>query len=362
MRERKARGFFDYTLLRMKNGVMQLGLPGSVPLPKSDDEHSPKRKGGTGSRPGPNKAGRNEDGNRSTTRPPGLGGGDEAEGGEGRQLTISLADFERLLDKQSATILKANRKHAQGLLDALESRHACRLEALEDGASKFQKGISGLEERLAALEKAVQRQGHGGSAEAETRRRYTLVFGGWEKDTRKDKVLRELQEAISGLGLNRLVSEPAFTTGPRKAVAMMNFPLLASETDEGRRARMHEMVTSIAQAHAVTSAGTRLWCSYSRTKLQRDVSSHCGWLKRAVSSLGSDWVKELDVEYATGSVWLGNSLIASATRDCDPSTPEAKVLWNTRGVSKAWVDLQKLSMETGLSVDDIRMALNDTKR
>ena len=299
MRERKARGFFDYTLLRMKNGVMQLGLPGSVPLPKSDDEHSPKRKGGAGSRPGPNKAGRNEDGNRSTTRPPGLGGGDEAEGGEGRQLTISLADFERLLDKQSATILKANREHAQGLLDALESRHACRLEALEDGASKFQKGISGLEERLAALEKAVQGQGHGGSAEAETRRRYTLVFGGWEKDTRKDKVLRELQEAISGLGLNRLVSEPAFTTGPRKAVAMMNFPLLASETDEGRRARMHEMVTSIAQAHAVTSAGKRLWCSYSRTKLQRDVSSHCGWLKRAGSSLGSDWVKARSLMWST---------------------------------------------------------------
>ena len=40
--------FLDYTLLRMKNAVMQLGLPGSVPLPKSDDEHSPKRKGGTG--------------------------------------------------------------------------------------------------------------------------------------------------------------------------------------------------------------------------------------------------------------------------------------------------------------------------
>ena len=170
-----------YTIREM-SAVMQLGLPGSVPVP-TDDDKSPKRKSESGGRSGANKAGRATE-TRRGLEPPGLGRELGAEGAENRQLTISMVDFERLLDRQSATILQANREHAQGLLDALEARHGSRLDALEGGATKVQTGIAQMEERLAALERTVQNQlGHPGGAEA--KRRHTLVFGGWDRDTRR---------------------------------------------------------------------------------------------------------------------------------------------------------------------------------
>ena len=144
-----------YTIRDM-SAVMQLGLPGSVPVP-TDDEKSPKRKNESGGRSGANKAGRASE-TRRGLEPPGLGREPGAEGPENRQLTISMVDFERLLDRQSATILQANREHAQGLMDALDARHGSRLDALEGGAMKVQTGIAQMEERLAALERTVQHQ------------------------------------------------------------------------------------------------------------------------------------------------------------------------------------------------------------
>ena len=111
----------------------------------------------------------------------------------------------------------------------------------------------------------------------------------------------------------------------------MNFPLQASETDDDRKSRMHQMVLAVSQGQVVTSAGKRLWCSYSRTKQQRDVSSHCGWIKRALGNLDAEWAREVDLEYSTGSAWLGNSLVGSATRDPDADTPSEKLLWHTKG-------------------------------
>ena len=54
--------------------------------------------------------------------------------------------------------------------------------------------MSQLEERHTALEQSV-RQGGTGMSDLDTKRRYTLVFGGWGRDTKRDKVLQELQEA-----------------------------------------------------------------------------------------------------------------------------------------------------------------------
>ena len=71
---------------------------------------------------------------------------------------------------------------------------------------------------------------------------------------------------------------------------------------------------------------------------------------------------KVDLEYSTGSAWLGNSLVGSATRDPDADMPSEKLLWHMKGSSKAWVAVGKLAKETKLAEDDIRMALEDTKR
>ena len=55
-------------------------------------------------------------------------------------------------------------------------------------------------------------------------------------------------------------------------------------------------------------------------------------------------------------------MVASSVREADASTPENRMMWNTRGFTRAWVVIGKLALETNIAVDDLRMALNDTKK
>ena len=134
-------GGLDYPILPFDAGMMlpsgfQLGDPNTTPLP--DEESSPRRKREVGARgAGPNKA---------------------AKAGQDpkKEIALTYGDMQALLAEQAATILAANREHAQGLLDALEVRHGGRLDRLENGADKLAAGMQGLEDRLAAIEKDLR--------------------------------------------------------------------------------------------------------------------------------------------------------------------------------------------------------------
>ena len=308
-------------------GMLQLGHPSTVAVPTDDDLSPAKKRSGT-DKAGPNKAQR---------------------GGVGAGLGLTYEDMKDLLAQQSASILQANREHAQSLLDALERKHGDRLDRLDAGVSRVTAGLEGLEAKVAALEKDLRSGSRWGSEEsAQDKRRNTLVFGGWEHDTKKGRILQELQQALTGLELEEHMSDKAFTTGPRKSVALLNFPQRVGESDEDRRARMHEVVLTISQSKVLTSAGKKLWCSYSKSKQQRDISGHCSWVKRSLARLDERIIRELDVEYATGSVWLGDSLVASATRPCNDGAKSDYTIVG-RGSPPAWVDLERLARESKLS-------------
>ncbi|CAE7623402.1 unnamed protein product [Symbiodinium microadriaticum] len=318
--------------------MLQLGLPASVPVPVEEDEAdlSPAARKRSGvDKAGPNKAKR---------------------GGGAANIALTYEDMKDLLAQQSASILQANREHAQSLLDALERKHGDRLDRLDAGVSKVTSGLEGLEAKVAALERDLRAGSRLGSEDsAPDKRRYTLVFGGWEQDTKKGRILQELQQALAGLELEDHLSDRPFTTGPRKSVALLNFPLRAGESDEDRRSRMHELVLTISQSKVLTSAGKKLWCSYSKTKQQRDISGHCSWVKRSLAQIDERVIRELDVEYATGSVWLGDSLVASATRACNDGAKSDFTITG-RGSPPAWVDLERLARESRLSVSELRQA------
>ena len=318
-----------------------LGDASTVPVPGDEEESSPRKKREVSKNLGPNKAA------RASEHSPGL--------------SLTYHDMQQLLAQQAETILQANRAHAQGLLDALEKKHGGRLDKLESGADKLAGGLQGVEERLSALERDLRQgvfvKGDGN----EERRKTTLVFGGWERDTKKETILKELRQALDGLDLYGKVSEDPFTTGPRKNIALMNCPLLDSESDADRRRRMHTIVTTISQAKLMTSAGRKLWCAYSKTRQQRDVSGHCSWVKRALARADERLVALLDVEYATGSVWLGESLVASAVKTPNDGA-KSHLMVTGRGAPPAWVDLEKLAFESKLSESDLREALEGTRR
>ena len=325
--------------------MLRLGEASQVPVPiDADEDQSPARKRGGGDKiPGANKARKEETSGR-------------------KNLALTYDDMKQLLAEQSASILQANREHAQSLIESLESRHGARLDKVDEQLHDVSTGLQGIEGRLLALEREVRSDRRSASDESlGEKRRTTLVFGGWERDTRKEKILNELRQAFKGLELEAKLSDTPFTTGPRKNIALLNFPLLRDEGDEDRRTRMHDIVLAISQSKVYTSAGRKLWCSYSKSKQQRDISNHCGWVKRALAQIDESWVRELDVEYGTGSVWLGDSLVASGTKTPNDGAHSDTMIVG-KGSPPAWVDLAKLAKETKLPTKDLREAFENTRK
>ena len=89
---------------------------------------------------------------------------------------------------------------------------------------------------------------------------------------------------------------------------------------------MFKVLSSIMDSEFKTSAGKKLWANVSKTKQQREIGGHCAWLKRALISLSPDIAAQLDMEYATGSAWLGASMTGSATLPVPPGTDMRHVL------------------------------------
>ena len=215
----------------MAGEPFQLGLPGALPpVPLSDDE-SPAKK----ARASHNKS-RGSDGRGKT--PGGGAGARGKEGGGGQSLTLDMSTLEQLLDQQCEKILQANRQHAQGLLDQLEQRQAARFVAIERSVEGVEYTVEGFEARLKAVEEKLQR---GVPKDDAGRRRWTLVFGGWDQDTRRATILSELDQA--------------FTTGPRRSVAMANIGERDGETEGDRKGRMHRIVMAFLgdQAYDLSS-------------------------------------------------------------------------------------------------------------
>ena len=125
---------------------------------------------------------------------------------------------------------------------------------------------------------------------------------------------------------------------------------------------MLKIITSLADAEPLTSHGKRMWCSYSRTKAERDVSSHASWVKRALNHLEAGLDTALDIEFPTGTVWCGDSMVASATKSPLCTMQEEDVLWDDRLVSRPWIHVAALAKELRKSSAELRRALEDMKR
>ena len=117
---------------------------------------------------------------------------------------------------------------------------------------------------------------------------------------------------------------------------------------------MHRLVQGIASAGITTSHGKRFWCSYSKTRAERDVASHASWVKRSLATKGPDLAARLDIEYSTGTVWMGEHTVASAKRPVPPNVDPASIIYDERLVVRPWVDVSALAMESGLTGEEIR--------
>ena len=67
-----------------------------------------------------------------------------------------------------------------------------------------------------------------GAAHAD-KHKYTLIFGGWPKETKHSELLGQLHEALQSVSVAKLTDYPGFCTGPRWSLALMSFKLRGNE-------------------------------------------------------------------------------------------------------------------------------------
>ncbi|CAE7819302.1 DHX57, partial [Symbiodinium sp. CCMP2456] len=217
--------------------------------------------------------------------------------------------------------------------------------------------MQAMEDRVAKME-GDSTAGRGSDMGDGSRRRTTLVFGGWEMDTPRQTIVAEVEEALAKLGLSKFTDTAAFTTGPRRSVALMNFALRPGESETDCRRRMHEIVSGVAAAKPFTSHQRRMWATYSKTKQQRDVAGHCSWTKRTLASFNKELLQHIDAEYGTGTIWLGDKVVASVARAPPQGTEGEAMLWDDdKPGTRPWVDLGAIAKFSGISMVDLKAAI-----
>ena len=167
---------------------------------------------------------------------------------------VDLESLKGLLAEQAAQINESQRAslaefvqgirremddHRREVRHELEARDT-KVQAIEDKVE----GLAGKVDKL--LQGGVERAG--GVTHDEERHKYTLVYGGFPKDTPRAELLKKLEDAMGQLDLKSLLDSPAFTTGPRRSLALQTFHIRPNETFVGMRNRMSVIIAAISNA------------------------------------------------------------------------------------------------------------------
>ena len=329
-------------------GVLDLAAANRVPIGEDDadlQEGSPKRRGH------------------------GLPVGDtrepkRREGEPRKTCTLDMEMMQSLLDNQREAILQANRQHMDSMLHAFDQKNEARFLANEAVSHDLGDRVQKLESAIATLTKTIQDQGapagktSGGLAD----RRFTLLFGGWNRDTRKKLILDQLEDGLKALQLRGHLDSEPFCTGPRRSTALCVFHHRQGEGDREVKQRMIEVIKGVSSRQVLVEGGRRMFATFSKTPQEREVAAHASLIKRLVEYCSTDLLPNFDGEYTSGTSWLGDSCVASVTRPVPPGIDMRYVSVDEDKNHKPWIDLQGLSKELNITIQEVRDGIEAVRR
>ena len=185
---------------------------------------------------------------------------------------------------------------------------------LDEAASKMEQmeqTIDSRSKRVVALEAGKDSST---KAPSESSPRMTLVFGGWPRESRRQDILHDLQRALKEAGAETYFDDDPFTTGARRSITLANFWPRAGEESTLVKRRMHNIISAFNRTAPKTSAGARIWTSFSRTPAERRRGAHATWIKKILKALNVDEAHAaVDVEHLTGSSWLGGTKVSGTS-------------------------------------------------
>ena len=338
----------------LRPGMPGVKVPGQTSLPPSEDEMGPPRGGTEGvAMPSPKK-----------------------QRAADHQGSFDMEALKALLSQQfaeqAATLAETQRVAIHEAVGSLrtdfeqhreEQRKHQRLN--DDRVKNLEDGMGGLARRLEALEKGGGPPRSGDSTAVGDRHLYTLVYGGWPRETQRKVILSDLEDVFRKLELSPLMDGKPFTTGARRSLALQSFCIRDNEHGNltAMRGRMQAVVAALSNSNVfLGSDQNKLWVSFSKPKETRLNGNHAAWIRRSVRSTDRDQEKGLEADYQTGTVWLHSSKVASATTPPpEDRDPEGIIVDDSR-VCRPWVDAVLIAKVMKVGVQDVKDALQAQKR
>ena len=282
----------------------------------------------------------------------------------GMEGAVDMQVLRQLLADQAAMILDSQRQHLDQVLAQRDATVDDRFSRVETRMSAQEVAIQEVRVMVETMGKAAGSRGSDGSTmvteRGDDKYRYTLVWGGWARETCRQCILADLRQVLARLLVEHELDAEPWTTGARRSVALCNFGRRANEGDREVRQRMHRVVKAFAEMDS-TVEGKRLWCSYSRSPPERRRAAHASTLKKLVKEHFSGHLDRLDVEFSTGTCWLGDSTISSTA---DP-LPDGRAVdyYVVQGKpEKPWFNVVLLLRELGVSTERVKQLLADAER
>ena len=233
--------------------------------------------------------------------------------------TVDASLMRQLLAEQSAMMLTAQQRQLEMALEKQDQRYNEKFQKMDDRMDESDKRYARLEEKVTAITKEMAEGSGARSTEAPTagggsaldKYRYSLIFRGWARDTRRATILRDVKEAIGKVGVRDFCDGDPWVSGARRSNAFLNFHARGSEMGHQIRDRMQKIIVKFGEAQPEVR-GTRVTATWSKPPEERARGSHCNFTKKVVASLAESALENLDMERQTGSAWLGDTKSSSA--------------------------------------------------
>ncbi|CAE7382151.1 unnamed protein product, partial [Symbiodinium sp. CCMP2592] len=210
-----------------------------------------------------------------------------------------------------------------------------------------------FEKRLEALEQRPQFSSAPGSTadtEGGGNKPPALIIGGWHPDQAAEDTLQAAKDIIRRLDI-QLEADDGFVPGLRRGYAILPIRARPMESEGDRRTRVQQAIQRVRNANVTTGTDDRgnmrkLWIALSQSPERRRRAKLTGKVKRTILEMGGDKTA-LEVEFATGTVWLSKIKVASATAE-RPKGAE------TAGVG--WADITALAKALRRPLPEVRVA------
>ncbi|OLP76219.1 Stage V sporulation protein K [Symbiodinium microadriaticum] len=223
--------------------------------------------------------------------------------------------------------------------------------ALEEvKAAQFQ-----LEARLQSLEQKPPSTAPGSTADTEGGRRPALIIGGWHPDQAAEDTLKAAREVLRSLDVP-LNGDELFVPGLRRGYAILPITPKPFEDEDARRARIQGAIQKVRNANVMlgkNEAGgmRKLWIAISQSPERRKRAKLAGKVKRMILEMGGA-VRDMEVEFATGTVWYQHQKVSSATAEKPPIAETA---------GAGWVDVKHIAKLLRKPLAEVEASWGDRK-